>query len=149
MSKFGEALGRLVKQVNELGKERDQLKVRLERKQLDVDDGNAICCDLIGERDELAAHAEFLTGALNEVLNKFAGNDSLHYYMNAINSTRAASLLLHDAGVLEEFLAKEAPRLNPEGLDLAAHHCEHTLYVERERLHESVAGVRKQAESES
>lgn len=53
------------------------------------------------ERDELAAHVEFLTAAFEEVLNKVADNDSRHYYLNIINCTPAASLLLHDARVLE------------------------------------------------
>jgi hypothetical protein len=45
---------------------------------------------LVRERDDQAAHVEFLTSAFKEVLDK-VDDDSKHYYLNIINSAPAQS----------------------------------------------------------
>ena len=45
--------------------------------------------------------------------------------------------------MLAHFLEKEAPRIDAAGLDAERHCCEHTLYLERERLHAAIAAQKE------
>jgi hypothetical protein len=40
---------------------------------------------------------------------------------------------------LQELLDRIIPRIDPIGLDPEEHHCEHTLYLDRERIHKEFA----------
>lgn len=107
------------------------------------------------ERDQLAATVDRLRMqlmTLNDIAGEAMGDKSYDWHARATSATNGTynllrdtpehSLARHDAELLRSFVDTVVPRIDaggPNPIDEDLHHCEYTLYQERERIHNELS----------